>query len=156
MIQWKELIVLVFGRGLFNQEILENIEGSRHQHPGNIFPINYSRFIFPLLFLQICPIYFLFVQDISFGMFTWLLFRKRGERFFLPTLNGPTHWEGNTWLALSIKPWLRCEALRSFVAPGIRKSSLLGVFPCSPFQRQCWTWSWQRSQTNSQSWTLGI
>ena len=43
-------------------------------------------------------------RDISFRIFTWLLFRKRGERFFLPTLNGPTHWEGNTWLALSIKP----------------------------------------------------
>ena len=111
MIRWKELIVRVYGRGLFNQEIQENIEESRHQHPGNKFPINSSRFIFPLhlfqnisfspgccLFLQICPIYFHFVQDISVGIFTWLLFRKRGERFFLPTLKGPTHLKGNALL----------------------------------------------------------
>ena len=100
------------------------------------FQWKYSRDFFRFfksISTPIVPYYSVFI--------TWLLFKKRGERFLLPTLNGPTHLRENTWVSFRSGAdfFVRPQDHGFFFTPGIRRSSLPGVFPCSPFQRQCWT-----------------
>ena len=41
---------------------------------------------------------------------TWLLFRKRGERFFLPTPKGPTHWRNKIPIHLMFLETYSCKS----------------------------------------------
>ena len=57
--------------------------------------------------IRIFKIYFHPPNDSIYISVTWLLLRKIGERFFLPTLNGPTHLRGKKYWFFALFTILR-------------------------------------------------
>ena len=108
-----ETYILIINRKTnFNQGIQESIGGNRLQLP----PIKDNESNIKDNLLQIVDALASWSKqhDNNFcSLETWLLLRKRGERFFLPTPKGPTHWRNKIPIHLMFLETYSCKSGKS-------------------------------------------